>query len=156
MENWLKGAHKQIVQNMFVVGENRGPGTTGIVLKILPSGEVAWASIGDSRPYLIRGGQAEQLSTDDGYMNVVSHSIGGARDWAPPNTHNLQSFQAQSGDRLVLVSDGITSDYGPDVVEEEKLVQGCEGKSAQGAADNLIRGVARKIDDRSVLVIDIP
>lgn len=148
--------------------------TTGALAQIVNRGEttrsVVFASAGDSRIYIVHAdGSVKQLTRDEGYKNVVENYLGpGAtreyddagfflRDKYGDRTQNVTQYGEHGlirGDRIVICSDGITGDEGSDLMSPEELgYYVSKSKTAQDAADNLL-GYARKLDDRSVVVVD--
>lgn len=99
-------------------------GTT-VVLALLRASKVFIAHIGDSRAYLIRGGAIESMTTDHNlaqalyeaktiskeelkthkFRHVLWKFLGSKEAGDGPD---LFDFDVQAGDRLVLVTDGVT------------------------------------------------
>lgn len=113
-----------------------------------------WISVGDSRLYLIRGGTARQVSRDQGEGNRVDNVLGAPPSIAGGLTGQRGELAILSGDRLLLVTDGITGDYPPDLLAPSELAEAVAGLDPQTAAERLT-AVARKRDDRSAIVVDI-
>ena len=77
------------------------PGGTTLVVLDFASGLLAW--VGDSRAYLVRDGEAKLL-TDD---HVAED--GGLTRWIPDEgVPDFVALDLQSGDRVVLCTDGVT------------------------------------------------
>jgi serine/threonine protein phosphatase PrpC len=57
-----------------------------------------------------------------------------------------------SGDKVLLVTDGITGDFAPDLLTAKELTTAIEGDDPQRSADRLVE-IARKRDDRTALLI---
>lgn len=148
--------------------------TTGALTQIVDKDDgvryVAYASAGDSRIYVVHpDGTAEQLTRDEGHENVIENYLGRGktreyddagimrRDNRSGREQNVTQYGERSlvrGDRIVICSDGITGDKGTDLMSPEEVgyyVAGAE--TAQAASENLL-GYARKLDDRSVIVVD--
>ena len=115
-----------------------GMGTTVAVLAVTPTLVIA-ANVGDSRIYMVRNGQIEQLSKDH---TVVAEQIemGMLTSEEASSTHlkhvltkNLGSaeevdadiFEVESGnnDRFILCSDGLT-----DLVSEREILEKTQGE----------------------------
>jgi protein phosphatase len=101
-------------------------GMATTVVAVLVEGNVAEvAHVGDSRVYLIRGGQINRITSDHSWVNeqvlsgvidseqarnhplrnVVTRALGGRPDLEV----DVQSVKLESGDRLLLCSDGLTT-----------------------------------------------
>jgi protein phosphatase len=125
-----------------------GMGTTATV--VLADGESAcWAHVGDSRLYLFRSGNLEQITTDHTFVqelidegtmtepeaarhplrNMLDQCVGCA-ELSPDSG----SFGTRSGDRLLLCSDGLTR-HVPDGAIAAVLQSG----SARQAVDALVQ-----------------
>lgn len=92
------------------------------------------------------------VSRDEGYGNVVDNYLG--ERWRWRGVQQKQSIAVAPGDRILLVTDGITGDWEPDLLSEGDLEQAIAGLDAEAAAQRLIE-VARKSDDRTAIVVDL-
>jgi serine/threonine protein phosphatase PrpC len=106
---------------------------TTLVAAVVRDGRVWMANIGDSRGYIVRGGRAEQITEDHSlveesvragtlsraaaaaspYRHVITRSLGG-RDPAVVDTFGPRRLQ--TGDRLLLCTDGLTETVMLDVI----------------------------------------
>lgn len=135
---------------------------TTMVAAVVHGERVTIANVGDSRAYLIRGGQATQLTTDHtiaGEMlrhgeiteeeaqhfkgkNRITRSIGGERD---VRVDIFPDIPLQPGDKLLLCSDGLARyTLGPDIVHltaegtPQDIVNRCITYANQrGGTDNI-------------------
>jgi protein phosphatase len=111
----------------------RGMGTTLTVLNLVGERFVV-GHIGDSRCYLLRDGQLDQLTEDHalrGRENRLTRCVGGGRDSEQPD---VQMFDLRPDDCFLLASDGLW-----DTVPEDEMRRVLESHPPQGAADELIR-----------------
>jgi protein phosphatase len=116
-------------------------------------GEVGWwISVGDSRLYLLRDRELVQLSRDQGEGNLLDSALGFPEPDASL-TRQRGRLELRDGDRLALVTDGVTGDFPPDILGREELAAALSSSSAQLAAEALVRE-ARKLDDRTAVVLD--
>ena len=126
--------------------------TTGTLCRVVGGADrrfVAWASVGDSRLYVIRQGKAYQISQDEGVGNQITNWLG--RGGSVVAQHG--NFELLSGDRLVLVTDGVTGGWGEDAMTDQELANIVSSQhNTQVAADMLV-SLARKIDDRTAIVV---
>ncbi len=128
-----------------------GMGTTVVAALVGGDGRVAFAYVGDSRAYLLRGGTLQRLSEDHTLVgelvrkgelseadaerhpqrNVITRSLGADAD-VEADTFGLD---AQEGDVVLLCSDGLNTMI--DEAEIGRLM--AEGTDAAGRARNLVR-----------------
>ncbi len=111
-----------------------------------------WISVGDSRLYLLRDQELVQLSRDQGEGNLLDSALG----FPEPDgslTRQRGRLDLHSGDRMALVTDGVTGDFPPDILGPQELAAALSGSSAQLAAELLV-GAGRKRDDRTAVVLD--
>ena len=112
-------------------------GTTAIAAVVIDE-DVYLANIGDSRACLVRDGVSERLTSDHTmtaglvdagllspeeaathqYRNVLYKYLGA---WSENDPADIESFRIQSGDCLVLATDGLT-----DCVGEEEIAAVCQ------------------------------
>jgi len=105
------------------------------------------ANLGDSRAYLIRGGTSRQLTED--HAASVAHGI--TRFVGDPRGVQPDVFveDLQSGDRLVLCSDGLTRH-----VEPGEIAAQAADRDPDRAVDELVRMAnARGGEDNVTLVV---
>lgn len=149
LTNALALANEAVILEAKKDSERSGMGTT-MAVAVVRSAELAVANVGDSRVYLIRGGQVNQLTRDHSWVaellavgkitpeearrhpmrNVVTRSLGG-RDRVDVETYPRSYLQ--SGDIVLLCSDGLWGMIAPDQIGP---IVGA--LSAQAAADALV------------------
>ena len=108
-----------------------------------------WASVGDSRIYVVRNKKAMLLTEDEGYGNRISNALG----LENCQVRQAGEFPLKKGDRVVFCSDGVTGDYEQDFIPDDefgRLVG--EAETADIAAQALIQR-ATKRDDRTAIVV---
>lgn len=150
----LKNAFNQASREIFEMSENdeslRGMGTTCTAL-VLKNGSALAAHVGDSRLYLVRGGQIYTMTEDHSEVmemvkrglisleqarhhpdkNVILRAIGSHPEvevstWDEP-------MPVREGDRFLLCSDGLY-----DLVEDEEIKRVVEEEEPRSACENLI------------------
>ena len=163
-------ANEEILQMGSLDRDLRNMGTT-IVLALWRKGEELYiAGVGDSRAYLIRGGQIEQLTVDHSlaqalvenktisaaearehrFRNVLWKYLGSKEVGEGPE---VKAIPLQAGDRFVLCSDGMSGPV-PDpqilsYVQEHSNPQECADGLGQLALDQGSR------DNVSCIVIEV-
>ena len=145
----------------------QGMGTTVTAL-LLVGDQLALLHVGDSRAYLLRGGQLSRLTRDDTFVQALVDS--GMISAADARSHPQRSIITQAvqggdfeptgalltpvpGDRYLLCSDGL-SDYVDDDVLGATLVR---YPDRQGCAQELVRLALRAgaPDNVTVVVCDL-
>ena len=147
-----------------------GMGTTLTLALLDPDGDLDIAHVGDSRAYLLRDRMLEQLTHDHSYVaemiaagkltpqeaeihpyrSVLTRAVG----LGPAIEVDSHGFVLETGDRLLLCSDGLTSMLSNEKVSEIL----CGDDSSPGvAADALVAAAneAGGADNITVIVIDI-
>ena len=128
--------------------ETAGMGTT--LTAVALHGDYVVANIGDSRTYLLRGGELRRLTRDDSYLQELLDAgvvapeaarrhpqrnlVTAALDGAPGRSAAITRVPARLGDRLLLCSDGLS-----DVLEELQIASLLGEPEAARAADALVR-----------------
>lgn len=126
--------------------------TTAAVAWIVDE-QLHYVSIGDSRIYLSIAGRLRQITQDQGEGNLVENVLG---ESPPPGYQSLTqqngTLAVMPGDKLILVTDGITGDFWPDLLSLREIAAAVAEDEPYAAAHNLIQA-ARKRDDRTAVVV---
>ena len=114
---------------------------------------LAYACVGDSRIYVVdRAGNARQITKDEGEGKYITNAIGMEAEQGESRTSQFGEIDLRRGDRIVLCSDGITGDYGDDLMSDRELgFIVSHSNNSQEASKNLLAN-ARKRDDRTAIV----
>lgn len=169
-QSWLESAaladavRRASVTVSALSGEGRAPGSTlaGVGLS-RQGGLPCWLvfNIGDSRTYLMRAGQLQQVSQDHAAIesrtdaggasarNVITRALGAgmtavlADQWLIP---------AQEGDRILICSDGLSGEVTPELMNATLLAQ----PDPQAVAQDLVQAAlnAGGHDNVTVVVVD--
>lgn len=131
--------------------------TTGTIVRAFPQvGQAAnnraravWASAGDSRLYRLRGPNLWQVTTDESHGNFLLNGLG--RDMV---VSQCGHFAITGGDKLILVTDGITGNSEATRLTNQEIISACDTPNAQTAAQNLVT-ISRKLDDKTAIVVNI-
>ena len=124
LEMALQAANREILSAADNKPEYQGMGTTATLLHVDTGKNMAfWAHVGDSRLYLYRSGQMEQITEDHSYVAglVAQGQITEAEARVHPQKNMLLravgvnrqlevdtgSFELKSGDILLLATDGL-------------------------------------------------
>jgi serine/threonine protein phosphatase PrpC len=146
----IQAANEQIDASAAARPERRGMGTT-VTAVALRENEMIVANVGDSRTYLIRAGQARQLTADHTWVeeqvqaglitreqadrhpqrNIITRSLGGM----PELQVDIFEEQVQWGDSLLLCSDGLSNM----VSDQEIGALLSQGRQARATVNELIR-----------------
>lgn len=162
----------RVNQALLREASGRGPNTTiatTVVVLILNAEEYFCLWAGDSRMYILRGGELTLLSHDHSYAqqlvdkglispeeaeihphaNVVTQAVGANRELAL----ELCRQPWRPGDRFLLCSDGLNGSL-PNRVIASVLGHGTVEEAAQRLIDLSLEAGAR--DNVSVVVVDVP
>lgn len=161
LEEALKRANQAILDDQNTNPERADMGTTAVVL--LFRKEQSWCThIGDSRLYRLRDSQLEQITEDHTWVaralkigeitmeqarihpwrHVLSQCLG-RKDLAKIE---IQSLEAQLGDRLLLCSDGLTEEVPDHLIRaslnssstcEQAATELVEAAKKAGGSDNI-------------------
>lgn len=137
----LKANHA-IIQDQMSHPERSDMGTTVIVV-IFRDDQPMCAHIGDSRLYRLRGAQLDQITDDHTWvaramkMGDITPTQARVHPWRhilskclgreDLNQVDIQSFDYQSNDRLLLCSDGLTEELSDHVITSHmKTIRSCD------------------------------
>ncbi len=151
----LREAHQAIVRETSRSPERSGMGTTAVVMHIAEGADEAWvAHVGDSRAYLTRDDQLRQVTRDHRSGGPfgggrITQALGTTEDIEPDLVH----LDLQSGDRLMLCTDGLSDMVDDGLIEE--LVTGIDGP--QETCDELVAAAKSTggVDNITVIVVDV-
>ena len=160
-------ANHRISQAVAQSKDLDGMGTTLTALRFVVGGQVGLVHVGDSRAYLLRGGQLTQITHDDTYVQYLVDAGKLTPDEAkdhPRKSVILRALlgtdvepdvsirEARAGDRYVLCSDGLS-----DVVSTETIADTLQIEDPQEAADRLVELALRGggPDNVTVIVADV-
>ncbi len=151
----LDAASKRVCETPDING-GCSTGVLASVLNLNGFPKLAYATIGDSRLYIVdKKGKARLITQDEakeGYMLTNAIGVHNPIEDALCHCSQFGEIDLHEGDRVVLCSDGITGDRGADLMSEEelgKIVHRSHG--VVDASKNLI-AAARKNDDRTAIV----
>ena len=154
LDSALRKANARVYEVAAQNAESRGMGTT-CVAAVVEGDRLFLAHAGDSRAYLLRGQHLVRLTDDHSYVaeqvragtlseenarrsrfrNVITRAIG----IEPTITPDLSEHDLQSGDWVLLCTDGLSN-----MVADPEMVQTLlAASSAQDAADRLVQIASR-------------
>jgi serine/threonine protein phosphatase PrpC len=160
-------ANRYLLDVARMIPERSGMGTT-LTSVVVREDELFVAQVGDSRCYLLRGGQMQQVTEDHSWVqeqvnrgvmsleeaesspfrNVITRSLGAAPEVEP----DLFAIHLQPGDRVLLCSDGLSG-----MIAEAELFSLAREGSPSVAAWNLVDRALENggKDNVTVLVLDV-
>ena len=141
-------ANSLIYDTAQAIPDRQGMGTT-LTAAVLCEDKLMVAQVGDSRAYLLRGGQITQMTEDHSWVaeqvrlgtmtlaeaqvspfrNIITRSVGTAAQVEP----DIFTHEVQPGDTFVLCSDGLTGH-----VEPQEIQMLTESQSPSAAAMALV------------------
>ena len=157
--------NRAILSSIRLHPERKGMGTTATCLHI-GNGRGIWAHVGDSRLYLLRQGDMRQITQDHTFVNdlIASGSITPLEAETHPKRNMLLravgveefvqvdtgEFALQSGDIMLLCSDGLTN-----MVTEEAIQTVLEARNCVNPASSLVdcAKAGGGLDNISVIVV---
>lgn len=165
---FIKEANRTIWQKANEDSRLHGMGTTCTLL-LIDETTGSLAHVGDSRAYLLRDGELDQLTEDH---TLVARMVEEGR-LRPEEAHHhpqrsiitralgvedqvevdLRTIQLRPGDRLLLCSDGLSSMLDEDAIHDILVTE----QSAQTAAERLVDAAndAGGEDNITVVVVDV-
>jgi protein phosphatase len=159
-------ANNRIADAVEQNSDLEGMGTTLTALRFAGA-QIALVHVGDSRAYLLRNGEFEQITHDDTYVQYLVDSGKLTADEAmdhPRKSVILRALrgadvepdiairEAHAGDRYLLCSDGLS-----DVVSSETIAETLRIPDVQECADRLVELALRSggPDNVTVIVADV-
>ena len=164
----IVNANNAIYERTLAEHDKRGMGTTATVL-VLMRGRYLIGQVGDSRAYLLRGGEFLQITKDHSYVqeqvdaglltpeqarvhpysNVITRCVGAGSEVLP----DLYFGALRHGDVLLLASDGLTG-----MLEDEQLVRILQAENGPEAwVDRMIAEANYRggLDNITVIAIQV-
>lgn len=131
--------------------------TTAVLAKVVEAENgqknLAYASVGDSRIYLVHAdGTADLITRDEGEGRHITNALGIAGD---DRARQYGEVAVTPGDRVVLCSDGITGDFGRDLMGNDELGRIVHQAPTPESASSALISSARKADDRTAVVFAV-
>jgi serine/threonine protein phosphatase PrpC len=167
----LEEANIAILKDQRHHPERADMGTTAVVLTFRDQDPLPWcAHVGDSRLYRLRGHHLTQLTEDHTWIarairegDVVPsqlrshpwrHVLSQCLGREDLSQIDIQTIDVQSGDRLLLCSDGLTEELSDHLIASHmKSIRACEA-----AANALVNSAKQRggRDNITVVVISLP
>jgi PPM family protein phosphatase len=164
----IRAANDAIFERTLAEHDKRGMGTTATVLVLMPRRYLI-GQVGDSRAYLLRRGEFQQLTKDHSYVqeqvdaglltpeqarvhpysNVITRCVGAGMDVVP----DIYFGTLEAGDVLLLASDGLTG-----MLEDEQLTRILTADGGpQAWVDRMVTEANRRggLDNITAIVIRI-
>ncbi len=168
MRSAIRKANAAIFDRTLAEHDKRGMGTTTTVM-VLFSRRFMIGQVGDSRAYLLRGGEFLQLTKDHSYVqeqvdaglltpeqarthpysNVITRCVGANEDVAP----DIYFGNLEAGDVVLLASDGLTG-----MLEDEQLAGIMSGEdNPESCVNRMIADANRRggLDNITAIVVRV-
>lgn len=161
----IRLANQNLIAHIQERKEFKGMGTT-IVCSIINGSEASLGNVGDSRIYLLRGGEIKQMTRDHSWIdeqlkqgiltpeearkhplrNVITRALGSKEDVVV----DVIDTQLIDGDTLLMCSDGLTG-----MLEDPEIrdIVAANGSDLQGACKALVEQANANGGDDNVTVI---
>ena len=123
-------------------------GTTAVVARIDSEGRLHWASVGDSRLYVLKDNRVKQMTADEGVGNRLLNYCG-------PYTHGccqIGVLDADQWDTFMMCSNGITGDWKDQLLSDVEIETVLNEYKPEDAAQKLYQ-LSKKDDDKTVIVV---
>ena len=137
--------------NKATVGKGYSTAVIGRILETREGKDLVYASVGDSRIYVVRGNQAILLTEDEGYENRITNALGIENC----RVRQTGEFSLLKGDRVVFCSDGVTGDFEPDFIPDDEFASIVGGAATADLAAWSLINRATKRDDRTAIVVEV-
>ncbi|MDR3298117.1 MAG: protein phosphatase 2C domain-containing protein [Candidatus Nomurabacteria bacterium] len=134
--------------------------STAVIAKVIEANgakKLAFASVGDSRIYIVRENSFALLITkDEGEGKFITNALGRIPNQeSHSRVKQLGLVDLWPGDRVVLCSDGVTGDKPEELMSDDQIAATVGlAWNTQQAATELVEG-ARKKDDRTAIVFQV-
>ena len=161
----IQEANRRVYDRSSTDPSTSGMGTT-ITVALVENGNVAFGHVGDSRAYLIRARQMEQITEDHSLVNELMKSGKLSREEAeahpqrsvitralgtdPDVDVDTFTIEAQEGDVFLLCSDGLT-----DMVGEDEILELVDANRADidAALKALVKAANRSGGEDNITVV---
>ena len=164
----VASANEAVIRATLADSSLSGMGTTMTLVRLNPDGTADFAHVGDSRAYLLSEGGMRLLTNDHTVINelVELGKITPKEAANHPHRHMLTrvlgigpisidtfSIELQSGDRILLCSDGLTTMVADFTIEQ--ILDAGEGVEPSSWALIEQANTAGGVDNTTVVVIDV-
>jgi protein phosphatase len=152
LQHAVKSANATLYTTTQGQSDRRRSGTT-LVAAVVRHDRLWIANVGDSRAYLLRNRELSQISQDHswaaaGAEGVGRHVITRALGLRPEVEVDIYKHRLQSGDRILLCSDGLTTP-----VPEAEILAIARRHPSQAAAERLVEKANERGGPDNVSVI---
>jgi len=164
----VASANEAVIEAALADPSLSGMGTTMTLVRLNPDGTADFAHVGDSRAYLLSEGGMRLLTNDHTVINELIElgKITPKEASNHPHRHMLTrvlgigpisidtfSIELQSGDRILLCSDGLTTMVADFTIEQ--ILDAGEGVEPSSWALIEQANTAGGVDNTTVVVIDV-
>ena len=132
-------------------GESQTTATIGRIIDDGHTKKLIYASVGDSRIYLVRDGEATQITQDEGEQNIIYNVLGSKRF----RMKQSGEVELRDQDQLLFCTDGITGDFIDEFLPNQEIAKIMDNNPDPEEAAKELCNKAIKVDDRTAVVAKI-
>ena len=163
----VMAAHRQIIKYAIEKGMLDTPRTT-VVAALVQDGSVSWVHCGDSRLYLVRGGQLVTRTRDHSYMEQPPNGHASSRAAERMNRNILFTclgsptkpvfdisgpIALQQGDKILLCSDGLWGSLADDEIVRQ-LSAGPVGQVVPDLVESALQKAGASSDNVTAIALE--
>jgi len=125
-------------------------GSTATVVRINSEGQLYYASIGDSRLYVMRKGRIKQVTSDEGLGNMLTNYVGAYSH----GVCQIGEINSDDWDAFMLCTDGITGDWQPQFIYDDEIERLFTDRLTSKEICRDLVSISKKDDDKTVIVVN--
>ena len=157
--NTTEGIKNMLIFANQAVNDTEGAGcSTAVVGKIVKEKgqkKLIFGCVGDSRIYVVRNGDAYQITKDEGVGRYLANALGMRNKNPLEVVTQVGEVQLVDGDQLVFCSDGITGDKPEDFIPTKEMALTVMSATSPTEAAAALTRRATKKDDRTAVVVRV-
>lgn len=124
-------------------------GSTATVARVDSKGVLHYASVGDSRLYVMRRGRIKQMTADEGLGNLLTNYVGAMSR----GVLQIGEINPEDWDAFMLCTDGITGDWPEQFIHDQEIEELFDNPVAASYVCSSLVTMSKKEDDKTVIVV---